>query len=281
MYLAECQKGPSEAVTTVCGKISDGIHATATCPGTQVTITTGILTTTTTTSAKRYTPPPSVDTAMYSVYTSTYTIAITATEQSTTQMSTFMSTFTILLNEAVATGTSIGISTGTSTITPVESSPTFVPVANKPKQTVTIGTGTLIAIVVGPIFAMALLLPIIFYIRKKRTPRQHEPIRLNSAVSQPPSNGPVGSDQVYPYEMELNEVANTRKEAYVYKQPKVDTYEIDDRSATLRGEKRGWEKAPGTMEIGGEERRSPMSPVSPLRSPAPTYAQAMMPVELE
>jgi hypothetical protein len=81
--------------------------------------------------------------------------------------------------------------------------------------------------------------------------------------------------------MELNEVANPRKEAYRYKQPKFDTYEIDDRSATLGSEKRGWEKAPGTMEAGGEGWRSPISPVTPLRSPAPTYAQAMMPVELE
>jgi hypothetical protein len=55
---------------------------------------------------------------------------------------------------------------------------------------------------------------------------------------------------------------------YTYVSPKVDTYEMDDRGAMLRGEK----VASGEMRNGDEET---------LRTPAPTYSEALMPVELD
>jgi hypothetical protein len=74
----------------------------------------------------------------------------------------------------------------------------------------------------------------------------------------------VGRDQVYPYEVPENEVAALPKK-YNYVAPKIDTYEIDDQNAHMRGEK-----------VGMEERRE-----EELRSPAPTYTEALMPVELD
>lgn len=71
---------------------------------------------------------------------------------------------------------------------------------------------------------------------------------------------------MYPYEVPENEVSALPKK-YTHVAPKVDTYEIDDRNAMMRGEKVG---------LGMEERRE-----EELRSPAPTYSEALMPVELD
>ncbi len=67
--------------------------------------------------------------------------------------------------------------------------------------------------------------------------------------------------------MPSNEVAALPKK-YTYMAPKVDTYEIDDPSAALRGEK----TAVGGTRNGDEEQ---------LRTPAPTYSEALMPVEMD
>ena len=76
----------------------------------------------------------------------------------------------------------------------------------------------------------------------------------------------MGRDQVYPYEVPENEVSALPTK-YTYAAPKVDTYEIDDLNAVMRREKVG---------MGMEERRE-----EELRSPAPTYSEALMPVELD
>lgn len=127
---------------------------------------------------------------------------------------------------------------------------------------------------------MSIILATVLYFRKKRSDDPKiESIRLNSSCNdddptRPPTNGPVGADQIHPYEVQANEVANRWEQRYGYKAPKVDTYEIDDRNAVLRDGtvEKVWLPGGKDMRAGGG--KSP-------RTPAPTYQEAMMPAELE
>lgn len=268
MWVAKCDAGGRE--TTVCGTMSDNAHESATCANGAVTNTASIRTTQTASSAGRYTPPPSVDTAVYSVFTSTYTTAMTAKAQSTTLTTTFESTFTSAIGKAVVTGTATSAaSTSTASESPI------VAVGDQPKKgAVTLSTGVLVAIVVGPLLAIGISIAIFLFLRKKRSNRQGESIRLNSAGNYPPPNGPVGADQVHPYEVDVNEASGPKREFYGYKAPKVETYEIDDRTAAMRGEKVAREKLAVATELGVHGHEA-------ILSPAPTYHEAMMPVELD
>jgi hypothetical protein len=139
---------------------------------------------------------------------------------------------------------------------------------------VTLTSGALIAVVVGPLVALAIGLGVFFYLRKRKS-KKEQAIRLNSATGQgpyppPPPNGPVGADQVHPYEVDNTESPGAYQNKYTYHAPKVDTYEIDDRASAVRTEKR-WNNGDGQLE----------SPISPMKSPAPAYQEAFIPVELD
>lgn len=137
----------------------------------------------------------------------------------------------------------------------------------KKKKTVTVSVGTIVGIGTGLVAVIFIALGIFFCVRrKKRAFKKSEATKLDS-TNYPPANGPVGADQVYPYEAPVNEITSPTKK-YMYMSPRVDAYEMDDRSAILR-EKR----SNGAMEMHADE--------SGLRSPAPAYHEAMMPVELD
>jgi len=216
-----------------------------------------------------------VDPSLYSVFTSTYTTQLTATVQTTTLTSTFQSTFTSAIGKAAVSATSSVSSSGS--VASAETTTTAAGSKSKAQKAVTLSTGILVVIIVGPLLAIALSLGIFLVLRRKRTARQGDSIRLNSAGNHPPPNGPVGADQVHPYEVDVNEVSGPRKEFYAYKSPKIDSHEIDDRTATLRGEKaqQGFgEKMPQATELGVQDHER-------VWSPAPTYREFAMPVELD
>lgn len=139
--------------------------------------------------------------------------------------------------------------------------------ATKQKKTVTISIGTLVAIGVGVLVAILIGLAIIFYVRhKKQVFKKSEAIKLDN-TNFPPPNGPVGDDQIYPYEAPVNEVMSPTKK-HMYASPRLDTYEMDDRTAIMR-EKRD----NGVVEMHTDE--------GGLRSPAPAYYESIMPAELD
>jgi len=131
-------------------------------------------------------------------------------------------------------------------------------------------TGVLVAIIVGPILAIAICIGVFLFIRKRRAAKKNEALRLNSA-NYPPSNGPVGADQVYPYEVDVNQASGPPHHQFGYYGPKIDTYEVDAHS-TMRKEKTP--VMSGVAEMGRPYQED-------LRSPAPTYTEALMPVEMD
>ena len=138
--------------------------------------------------------------------------------------------------------------------------------ATKKKKTVTISIEMLVGIAIALLIVIAIGVAILFFIRhKKQAIKKSEAIKLDSS-NHPPPNGPVGDDQVYPYEAPVNEVMSSTKK-YMYTSPRLDTYEMDDRAAILH-EKRSNDVA--EMHADGA-----------LRSPAPAYHESMMPVELD
>ncbi|KAE9366561.1 hypothetical protein N431DRAFT_548403 [Stipitochalara longipes BDJ] len=257
--------GAGGSESWACGTVdSDGSHESPmetpiTCPANKAaqTAASAFVTTQSTTSAGRYTPPPTVDTKVFSVFTSQYTNTLTANDMSTTITTTYASTFTSKIGAAAAT------TTGTSVPIAIASSSS----SSDSKGAVTLSIGALVGIIVVVIALLTLGLGTAVIIRNKRLKKKEEAIRLNSAVSQPPPNGPVGRDQVYPYEVPANEVQDIEKlkRTYGYVGPKVDTYEIDDHGVYGRGEK--------MAAMRGEE--------GELRSPAPEYSAAVMPIELD
>jgi hypothetical protein len=129
--------------------------------------------------------------------------------------------------------------------------------------------GAIVAIVVGPTLAVFIGLGIFLFIKRKS--RNKATIRLNSSPH-PPPNGPVGADQVNPYEMDVYEVTNAQRKKYEYSSPRVDAYEVGEDQSGFKEEK-AWGR-PGAMEMDADEVRS-------LRSPAPTYTEALILVELD
>ncbi|CZR55808.1 uncharacterized protein PAC_05696 [Phialocephala subalpina] len=254
----------SGSTSTICGSMSDSAHVTPTCSGNAVAKT-EFVTTTSTTSAHLYTSPPPIDTSRFSVETDTYTTTITANAQTTTMTSIFESTKTNTLAKASQTGTGDAVGTAATTTTADGSVTTTEPA--KKNKTVTVSVGMLAGIGIGLGAAIIIGLGIFFWLRRRKAVfKKSEAIKLDS-TNHPPPNGPVGVDQVYPYEAPVNEISAPPNK-YYYASPKVDTYEIDDRTAILR-EKR----SNGAMEMHADE--------SGLRSPAPAYHEAIMPVELD
>ncbi len=128
------------------------------------------------------------------MYTSTYTAILTADAQTTTLTSIFQSTFTSTIGSAAAV-----ISGAKPSSTGVSSQPLS-------RGHVRLPTGVLVGIVVAAIIiASGTSVGILFLLRRRST-KKLEAIRLNSATY-PPPNGPVGADQVYPYEVDVNEIS--------------------------------------------------------------------------
>ncbi|PMD31562.1 hypothetical protein L207DRAFT_640821 [Hyaloscypha variabilis F] len=239
---------PNGSDTWACGTVDpDGTHEppdNITCPSPD-SAQTAFVTTQTTTSVGLYTPPPTVNTKIYSVYTSQYTATLTADELSTTLTTTYASTFTSKIDAVAATsGTNIPIAISTNTS------------SSDGKGGVTLSIGALVGIIILVIVLLTLGLGTAVIIRNKRLKKKEDAIRLNSAVEQPPPNGPVGRDQVYPYEVAANEVHGGKYGDY--SGAKVEAYEIGDQ---------------GVYGGGGEK--------GEVRSPAPAYSVAAMPVELD
>ncbi|KAF8863047.1 hypothetical protein BDZ45DRAFT_722759 [Acephala macrosclerotiorum] len=261
----------SGSTSTICGSMSDSAHVTPTCSGNAVQ-NSAYVTTTSKTSAHRYTSPPATDTSRFSVETDTYTTTITANAQTTTITSIFESTKTSTLGKAFETGTQTltGDAAGAAaSTTAADGSADSSAATTEPakKKTVTVPVGMLAGIGIGLAVAVLIGFGIFFWLRRrKQVFKKSEAIKLDS-TNHPPSNGPVGADQVHPYEAPVNEISSLPNK-YGYFSPKVDTYEIDDRTAILR-EKR----SNGAMEMHADE--------AVLRSPAPAYHEAMMPVELD
>lgn len=265
--------GPGGSDTFVCGTVdANGYHESPlnlTCPSNEAAQTT-FMTTTPTTTAGRYTPPPSVDTKIYSVFTDQYTVTITANAQTTTLTSTYASTFTSKIAAAAASATE----TNTGIPIPIASGST----ASDSKGAVTLSIGVLVGIIIAVIALLTVGLIIAVILRNKYRKKKEEQIRLNTA-SPPPPNGPVGRDQVHPYEAPANEVndAEKLKRQYGYMGPKVDTYEIDNHGVYGRGGEKT--AAFGAGRVGVAEMRGQEGEV--MRSPAPEYSVAVMPVELD
>jgi len=240
---------PNGSDTWACGTVDpDGTHEppdNITCPSPD-SAQTAFVTTQTTTSVGLYTPPPTVNTKIYSVYTSQYTATLTADELSTTLTTTYASTFTSKIDAVAATsGTKIPIAISTTTSSSADG-----------KGGVTLSIGALVGIIILVIVLLTLGLGTAVIIRNKRLKKKEDAIRLNSAVEQPPPNGPVGRDQVYPYEVAANEVHGGKYGDY--SGAKVEAFEIGDH---------------GVYGGGGEK--------GEVRSPAPAYSVAAMPVELD
>jgi hypothetical protein len=222
--------------------------------------------TTTPSSASRYVSPPPINTALYSLYTETFTVTVSADVQSTTFTTTYESTLTSTLIPAKDTSTSAAATNSASTST-------SVPIA---KGKVTLTTGVLVAIIVGPIVAIAIGLGLFFWLRKRS---KRNGMKLLDQPSHPPPNGPIGADQVHSYEVDLNPASGTpqspKKYTYV---PPVNELSGEHGAQSLSQEKR-WGQA---VEMGGYE-HSPAPPPTP-RSPAPaytTYNPAAIAVELD
>ena len=251
-WVVECESSGSSS--WACGDITDDDRETATCAGSAKTESISLQTTETTSSARRYTSPPPIDTALYSVYTNTYTTIITADEQTTTLTSVFESTSTSTLSRSTSS---------TAGPTSAAASSTTAPASGTKRVGLTMGV--IVAIIVGPTLALAVGLGVFFFL--KRRSKKGTAIRLDSS-SPPPPNGPVGADQVNPYEMDVFESANQPQKKYDYSSPRPDVHEVNGFK-----EENMW-GGPTATEIGGEELRSP-------RSPAPMYTEALMPVELD
>lgn len=269
-------KGSSDIL---CGSYESQAHSTPSCTATDATSTAGYITTWSTTTAGRYTPPASVDTKLFTVITSSYTTVITATLQTTTITSTFQSTTTSALSRSptgsatsasgrsvTANSTSTGIAEGASN--PATTSPPQSKSTGKAGK-VTLTTGVLAAVIAGPIVLIVICLGVFLFVRKRRAAKSNEATRLNSANL--PPNGPVGADQVHPYEVDLNQASAPLREYYNHAGPKVDTYEVDAQSYAMS------EKQPHTL--GAVELAQPHR--EELRSPAPTYMESLVPVEMD
>ncbi|KAH8761327.1 hypothetical protein BGZ57DRAFT_145966 [Hyaloscypha finlandica] len=266
--------GAGGAETWACGIIDDYGHespTSITCPANKAAQTAGsnFVTTRSTTSAARYTPPPTVDPKVYSVFTSSYTATLSASQESTTRTTTYASTFTSKISAAAATTTGSGVPI------PLASNST----SSNMKSAVTLSIGALVGIIITVIALLTIGLITAVILRNKRLKKKEDPIRLDTA-SPPPPNGPVGRDQIYPYEAPANEVGDVEKlkRQHGYVGPKVDTYEIDDHSVHGRGEKSA-AMGMGAGRMGVAEMRGDYG--EPLRSPAPEYSVAVMPVELD
>ena len=272
-WAIECE-GSSDIL---CGTYEDAYHAFPTCSASAATVTTAFQTTRSTTTAGRYTPPPSLDTSRFTVITSSYTTIITATAQSTTRTSTFESTTTSAIAQQVtesarSSGKAASGKAASGTVAGASSAGTSPPKSTSSAKAgaVTLTTGVLVAIIVGPILAIAICIGVFLFIRKRRAAKKNEALRLNSA-NYPPSNGPVGADQVYPYEVDVNQASGPPHHQFGYYGPKIDTYEVDAHS-TMRKEKTP--VMSGVAEMGRPYQED-------LRSPAPTYTEALMPVEMD
>ncbi|KAH7379749.1 hypothetical protein BKA64DRAFT_234883 [Cadophora sp. MPI-SDFR-AT-0126] len=267
-WAIECE-GSSDIL---CGTFDNAYHETPTCSASAATVTTGFQTTRSTTSAGRYTPPPSLDTSRFTVITSSYTTIMTATAQTTTLTSTFESTTTSAIAQSVTEPAETTVKGGSGTAAGASSTGTSPPKSSSSAQAgaVTLTTGVLVAIIVGPILAIAICIGLFIFIRKRKAAKKNEAFRLNSA-NYPPPNGPVGADQVYPYEVDVNQATGPPRQQFGYYGPKVDTHEIDAQS-TVRKEKTP--AVSGVAEMGKPYHED-------LRSPAPTYTEALMPVEMD
>ncbi|KAL2061258.1 hypothetical protein VTL71DRAFT_7531 [Oculimacula yallundae] len=258
---------------TVCGSFENQAHSTPTCSASQSAITTGFLTKSPTTSAARFTAPPSLDLSRFSVITSSYTTIISAFAQTTTVTSTFASTFTSSISQtSKASTTSESLSSGTAAVAADASTGTSStpPSPSNKAGAVTLTTGVLVAVIAGPILAIALCIGVFLLIRRRKSAKKNEAIRLNSA-NYPPPNGPTGADQVHPYEVDVNQASGPPKQQYGYFGPKVDTYEVDAQSTMMK------EKTPAVGAVSEVGRTYQ----DDTRSPAPTYTEALLPVEMD
>lgn len=257
MWAEECKSG--NQITWSCGNLTGSANNYALpCPSNEVAFTDWV-TTVSTTSVGRYTPPPSVNTKLFTVITSSYTVTMTADSETATLTTTFESTFTSAFSPTTSGSTAAATAaTATSNSPSTSNSPT----QNTKKSG--LGLGAIIAIIAIPVVLIAIGLGLFFFFRAKRS-KGEDPIRLNSAVPPPPPppNGPVGDDQVYPYEAAGNEI---NRPQHNYYGPKVDTYEIDDRNAVLRGEKSPAVYGGNGYQNGGGQQRAE------LNSPAPAYS---------
>ncbi|KAG0647900.1 hypothetical protein D0Z07_5666 [Hyphodiscus hymeniophilus] len=250
-WAIECETSGSSS--WACGNVTDNEHDTATCPGSAKTESILIQSTTTTSSGGRYTSPPPIDTALYSLYTDTYSITLSAAAQSTTFISAFESTLTSTLSHSTPTAGPTN-AVASSTTTPVSST-----------KRVMLTTGVIVAIIVGPTLALALGVGLFFFMRKRS---QRGVTRVNS-LPHPPPNGPVGADQVNPYEL-----PNLERKNREYSSTRVEPLGVHEVGGDQKGSQEeklwGWQ----TAEMGGDDLRSP-------RSPAHRYSDAMAPVEMD
>ncbi|KAH8821311.1 hypothetical protein F5884DRAFT_83197 [Xylogone sp. PMI_703] len=253
-----------------CGTVDGYEHDTATCPRGAKANTASYVTTFPTTTAHRYTPPPTVNAELSTVITQTYTVIITANEQTTTLTSIFASTFTSALPNRIPTTIPKSTSTLSSSVT---SSP------KTQKSGVTLAPGAIAGIAAGPIVLIAIGAAL-FYFLRKRSKKNKDAIELLSAgndnlgTDAPPPNGPVGADQVHPYEFDTTEAKGARLNQHSYRGPKVDTYEVSAGKDATRDEKRWKDQGAGVPEMGADDFRSP-------RSPVPMYTEHVIPVELD
>jgi hypothetical protein len=254
--VVQCQTGSS--TTYACGNVTDGVHEAPVCSGSAATETSNIIMAAATTSYGRYTPPASLDTNLYSLITSSYTVTITAELQSTSLItSTYESTFTSTLDSNTA---SSAAATGAGSTNAAASGGSGGSTTKK----VVLATGLLVAVIVGPLVLIAIVAGIaIFFILRRRSAQKGVQISEH-----PPHNGPVGADQVYPYEAPVNEISNpntypeSHKYNYVPPVPEVDGW-------SAGREEKKWGEA---VEMNGYDA---------LRTPAPTYSEAILPVELD
>lgn len=183
---------------------------------------------------------------------------MSAAAQTTTLTSVFESTLTSTLSGATSTAARpTSAAAASSTNTPASGT-----------KRVVLTMGVIVAIIVGPTLALAIGLATFFFMRRRS---RKDAVRLNSP-SYPPPNGPVGADQVTPYELDLYEATNAQQKKYEYSNPRADAYEVAGEQNGFKEEKT-WGRQ-GAMEMGGDELRSP-------RSPAPRYSEAVVPIELD
>jgi len=144
----------------ICGDMVDNYPVPATCIGNATVDNASVQTTS---SASRYISPSSIDTDLYSLYTQSYTTVITAYAQSTILTTTFQSTLTSRIGQA----TNGPVISGTSST----------------KNKVVLSSGVLVAIIAGPIVAIAIVVGIFFLLRSDhhgRATRQNSPPNLHT-----------------------------------------------------------------------------------------------------
>ncbi|CZT04504.1 uncharacterized protein RAG0_10932 [Rhynchosporium agropyri] len=126
-----------------------------------------------------------------------YTPVISAFAQSTTITSTFAKSFNSSIIQT--TKRSVAIETSTS-VTEVGAPrcPTEIlsaePSPSNKASTVTLTTGVLVVIIVGPFILIAICIGVFLFIRKRDSVKNNEATSLNSANYTPP-NGPTRADQ--------------------------------------------------------------------------------------